>query len=409
MPGLHLRTKTSLPPTAFFSALLISRSMRIMLRLLVILFLTSYLTTTVAASDIDLSKSKIAPEMENVPGGAIVKVNVTLKNTGNRPSDGTDLTIGFPQNGFIIRIDELPELKRDEEAQEITARVDIPAGEEYLFSFDLLAPRSEINKFISTHIEVRNLLANDLVAARWNADASVKITSIPTKDGILIGGLRFNPPPVGLLVWLGIAVLMFVWLRSRMKWIATHPKASLVTSNVRKIPSLGIVALVMFPLGSMMVAGGMAWRDLQTMTDWKESQATILGRREVVRTSKDNRTAVQIRKGIQSRSTTIRKPEFALKYLVDDREVISSGFDTGSSINVGSQIIGKAAIDELVTGETITCWYDPADPTVVVVRRGIGGSSFFYGLLPLPFLFFGLWQLRRTRNCVRELEMIESK
>ncbi len=385
-----------------------SPPVRIMFRLLIILFLTSYLTTTVSASDIDLSQSKISPEMEKVPGGAIAKVNVILKNTGNRPSDGTDLTIGFPENGFFIRIDELPELKRDDEAREITARVNIPAGEEYRFSFDLLAPRSEINKSISMHIEVRNLLANDLVAARWNSDASIKITSVPTTGGIVIGGLRFNPPPIGLVVWLGCAVLLFVWLRSRMNWIAKHPKASQVTSNVRQLPSYGIAALVMFPLGSMMVAGGMAWRDLQTMTNWKESQATILGRREVVKTSKDDRSAVEIRKGIQSRKTTIRKPEFALKYLVVDREVISSGFDTGSSINVGSQIIGKAAIDEMVTGQTITCWYDPADPAIVVVRRGFGGASLFYGLLPLPFLCFGLWQLRRIRNCARDLEMIES-
>lgn len=33
-----------------------------------------------------------------VPGG----VNVVLKNTGDKPSDGTDLTIGFPQNGLTL-------------------------------------------------------------------------------------------------------------------------------------------------------------------------------------------------------------------------------------------------------------------------------------------------------------------
>ena len=369
-----------------------------MFRLLAILFLTSCLTTTVAASDIDLSQSKIVPETEKVPGGAMVTVNVVLKNTGDKPSDGTDLTIGFPQNGFIIRIDGLPEVKRNDEEREVTARVNIPAGEEYRFSFDLLAPRSEVSNFLSTHIEVRNLLANDLVAARWNSDVSIKITSVPTKSQIVIGGLIFNPPPIGLAVWMACAVVMFVWLRSRMKWIAGHSKASQVASDVNRIPAYGIVALVMFPLGSMMMAGGMAWRDLQTLTSWKESQATILGRREVVKASKEDRSAEEIRRGIQSRKAITRYPEFALKYLVGDREVISSGFDTGSSINVGSQIIGKAAIDDLVAGKTITCWYDPADPAIVVVRRGFGGASLFYGLLPLPFLCFGLLALRKVSN-----------
>ena len=369
-----------------------------MFRLLAILFLTSCLTTTVAASDIDLSQSKIVPETEKVPGGAMVTVNVVLKNTGDKPSDGTDLTIGFPQNGFIIRIDGLPEVKRNDEEREVTARVNIPAGEEYRFSFDLLAPRSEVSNFLSTHIEVRNLLANDLVAARWNSDVSIKITSVPTKSQIVIGGLIFNPPPIGLAVWMACAVVMFFWLRSRMKWIAGHSKASQVASDVNRIPAYGIVALVMFPLGSMMMAGGMAWRDLQTLTSWKESQATILGRREVVKASKEDRSAEEIRRGIQSRKAITRYPEFALKYLVGDREVISSGFDTGSSINVGSQIIGKAAIDDLVAGKTITCWYDPADPAIVVVRRGFGGASLFYGLLPLPFLCFGLLALRKVSN-----------
>jgi hypothetical protein len=392
---------------AFFLPHPFSPSVRIISRLIAILFLTNCLTTTVAASDIDLSQSKIAPEMERVPGGAVVTVNVILKNTGNKPSNGTDLTIGFPENGFFIRIDELPEFKRDDEAREISARVNIPAGEEYRFSFDLLAPRSEVNNFISMHIEVRNLLANDLVAARWNSDASIKITSVPTKGGIVIGGLRFNPPPIGLVVWMVCGVVMFVWLRSRLKWIAEHAKASQAASDVSRIPSSGIVALVMFPLGAMMMAGGMAWRDLQTITSWKESQATILDRREVVKTSKADRSAAEIRKGIQSRKITIRKPEFALKYLVVDREVISSGFDTGSSINVGSQIIGKAKIDELVAGKTTTCWYDPADPTVVVVRRGFGGACLFYALLPLPFLCFGLWQLRKVSTAVRNLEKSE--
>ncbi|MEQ1828908.1 MAG: DUF3592 domain-containing protein [Pirellula sp.] len=364
-----------------------------MSRLLAFLFLTNCLTTTVAASDIDLRQSKIAPETEEVHGGAMVTVNVVLKNTGDKPSDGTDLTIGFPQNGFIIRIDELPEFKRNDEEREVTARVNIPAGEEYRFSFDLLAPRSEVSNFLSTHIEVRNLLAKDLVAARWNSDVSIKITSAPTKSQIVFGGLRFNPPPIGLAVWMACAVVMFVWLRSRK-----------VSSNASRIPAYGIVAMVMFPLGSMMIAGGMVWRDLQTLTSWKESQATILGRREVVRASKEDRSAAEIRRGIPSRKSITRKPEFALKYLVGDREVISSGFDTGSSINVGGEIIGQAAIDDWVAGKTITCWYDPADPAIVVVRRGFGGACLFYGLLPLPFLCFGcfvLWQLREVGNSVR--------
>jgi Protein of unknown function (DUF3592) len=361
-----------------------------MTRFVSMFILNVVICARVAASDIDLSQSKITPVTEKVPGGMMVTVNVVLKNTGDKPSDGTDLTINFPQGGFLIWDDALPGLKRDDVAREFTARVDIAAGEEYRFAFDLLASRNEVGNHLSTHIEARNLLADDLVAARWNSDVSIKIKSIPTKEGIVIGGLTFNPPPIGVALWLICAVVMFVWLRSR------------------GIPALALVALVMIPVAFMMIAGGMAWRDLRTMTSWPESQATILGRREVVQSSTDNRTASEKNRGIGKRNTASRKPEFALKYQVGELEVISSGFDTGSSINLGGQILGLAAMDDWVAGKTIPCWYDPADPSIVVVRRGFGGAILLYGLFPLLFLWFGLRQLRKVSRAIKQQDEPES-
>ncbi|MES2788603.1 MAG: DUF3592 domain-containing protein [Planctomycetota bacterium] len=371
-----------------------------MTRLLAILFLTSCLTSTVVAADIDLSQSKITPEADKVPGGTMVTVNVVLKNTGDKPSDGTDLTISFPQNGFFMRIDELPELKRNDDEREVTARLNIPAGEEYRFAFVLLAPRSEVGKNLSMHIEVRNLLADSLAAARWNSDVSVKITSVPTTEGIVIGGLRFYPAAGWLLGWMVCGGLMFLWIRARLQWVREHPQCSVVPlpADVRRMSAFGLVSLVMFPLAFMMVAGGMAWRDLQTLTSWKEAQATILDRREVVKTSSDNRP------GQQRRTSSTHTPEFALKYHAGEREVISTGFVTGWTIHIGGQVTGKADMNDWVPGKTIPCWYDPADPGNVVVRRGFGIANLFFGLLPLPILWFALRQLRKLSNAVRRLE-----
>ena len=371
-----------------------------MTKLLAILFLTSCLTSTVVATDVDLSQSKITPEAEKVPGGMMVTVNVVLKNTGDKPSDGTDLTISFPQNGFFMRIDELPELKRDDNEREVTARVNIPAGEEYRFAFVVLAPRSEVGKTLSMHIEVRNLLADSLTAARWNSDVSIKITSVPTTDGVVIGGLRFHPAAGWLLGWLVCGGLMFVWIRARLQWVREHPKCNVLPlpTDVRRMPPFGIVSLVMFPLAFVMVAGGMAWRDLQTLTSWKEAQATILDRREVVKTSSDNRP------GKQRRTSSTRTPEFALKYQAGEREVISTGFVTGWSLHIGGQVTGKSDMNDWVPDKTIPCWYDPADPGNVVVRRGFGVVSLFFGLIPLPILWFGLRQLRKLSDAVRRLE-----
>lgn len=374
-----------------------------MTRLLTILLLISCLTSTVVAADIDLNQSTITPEAKKVPGGMMVTVNVVLKNTGDKPSDGTDLTISFPQNGFFMRIDELPELKRNDNEREVTARLNIPAGGEYRFAFVLLAPRSEVGKTLSTHIEVRNLLADSLDTARWNSDASIKITSVPTTEGIVIGGLRFYPAAGWLLGWMVCGGLLFVWIRARLQWVREHPQCGVVSvpADVRRMPAFGIVSLVMFPLAFMMVAGGMAWRDLQTLTSWKEAQATILDRREVVKTSSDNRP------GKQRRTSSTQTPEFALKYHAGEREVISTGFVTGWTIHIGGQVTGKADMNDWVPGKTIPCWYDPADPGNVVVRRGFGVVSLFFGLLPLPLLWFALGQLRKLSNAVRRLEECE--
>jgi hypothetical protein len=204
--------------------------------------------------------------------------------------------------------------------------------------------------------------------------------------------------------------VLFVWIRGRLKWVQEHPKFHRVplAAEVRRIPAAAIVALVMVSLAFLMVAGGVAWRDLQTLRNWKEAQATILDRREVVKTSRDDRTASEIRKGIASRKTTTRTPEFALKYQAGEREVISSGFEAGWSIHFGGQVQGKADMDSWVAGATIPCWYDPADPGNVVVRRGLSIACLLFALFALPILWFGLRQLRKVNNAVRRLEESDS-
>ena len=174
------------------------------------------------------------------------------------------------------------------------------------------------------------------------------------------------------------------------------------------MPPFAIVLMVMIPLAFLMVLGGMTWRDLQTLTSWKEAQATILDRREVVQADEDR----WHKDGRRKKTGVTRTPDFALKYQAGEREVISSGFATGPTLHIGSQILGKAETDEWVTGKTIPCWYDPSDPGIVVVRRGFGGAyilfGLFFGLVPLGILWFGFRQLRKVSAAVRRLDEIES-
>lgn len=347
---------------------------------------------------VDLSQSTATSDLQTVPAGTVVTVNVVLRNTGDSASQATDVRVRFPHNGFLVRIDELPQLKRDDEEREVTAVVDIPAKGEYRFSFDLLASRKEAQHTLSSDIEVRNFLAD----ARLDTAFSIKISSAPSTAGVVIGGLRFHPAAFWLLGWMICGCLFFVWIRSRLQWLREHPKSSMLPSDVRRLPALALVALIMVPLAFLMVAAGLAWRDLQSLTTWKEAQATILDRREVIKTE------TQKEPGKRRRTSTTRTPEFALKYQAGGHEIISSGFDTGTSLHIGGQVLGKAAMEEWIAGKTIPCWYDPADPANVVVRRGIGGAYIFF-LLPLPILWFGLRQLQKVRKAFRQLDELESE
>jgi hypothetical protein len=46
---------------------------------------------------------------------------------------------------------------------------------------------------------------------------------------------------------------------------------------------------------------------------------------------------------------------------------------------------------------TVPCWYDPANPTDVVVIPGFGGAYLFL-LAPLALLFYGVMAIRRPHR-----------
>lgn len=354
--------------------------------------------TQSAFAGVDFSQSTVDSKESSVPSGSVITVEVALKNSGDREAEGTDVRIRFPHNGFLVRIDELPDQKRDDHDREATARVDIPAGGEIRFTFDLLAPRGSAQKRLSADIEVRNFQAD----ARLDTEFSTMITSEKTTEGVVLGGLRFHPAAFWLLGWLMFGGWLYVWLRARLAWVREHPRSAALAADVRGMPPFMMVVLLMIPIGFLLVFGGLAWRDLATLTSWKEAPATILDRREVVKTDSRNEP------GRPRRTSTTRTPEFALKYRAGEREIVSSGFDTGTSLHIGGQVMGKAAMDEWLPGKTIPCWYDPAQPTHVIVRRGFGGA-YIFALLPLPILWFGLRQLRKLSAAVRRLDESDSQ
>ncbi len=143
----------------------------------------------------------------------------------------------------------------------------------------------------------------------------MKITNVPTTAGIVLGGLRFHPAAAWLLGWMVFGGVMFVWIRSRLKWVQKHPQFHKVpqAAEVRRIPAFGVTALVMISLAFLMVAAGMAWRNLQTLRNWQEAQATILDRRESGENLSRRQDSIRNSKGIPSRKTHDAHPRIRIE------------------------------------------------------------------------------------------------
>jgi hypothetical protein len=145
----------------------------------------------------------------------------------------------------------------------------------------------------------------------------------------------------------------------------------------------------MVSLGFWTLFGVMAWRDYASLTRWRETTCTVLGGRLSAQpTTRTRRAAAG-----QSTDETNYVPVLGLKYAADGREMLSSGYDTGSRLGIGGRGGRTEELAQWTVGGLTSCWYDPADPTDVVVLRGFGGS-YIFALFPVPVFLIGALRIR---------------
>jgi hypothetical protein len=217
----------------------------------------------------------------------------------------------------------------------------------------------------------------------WVHGTTTIDTRVP-EGGVRVGGLRIS---VAGMLTLG--------------WLAATALACLVAGAMGRGegffgPRAGVFAIMIAAAFWLMFAA-MAWRDYRALFEWRETTGTIIGRRVVSQTVTDSRPRGSGGgSGYATRSSEVSKPEFALRYTADGREMLSTGYDTGSSLRVGG---GKAQLAkefrEWTVGAQVPCWYDPRDPRDVVVKRGFGGA-YLFALLPLIPFAMGVMILRRA-------------
>jgi hypothetical protein len=202
-----------------------------------------------------------------------------------------------------------------------------------------------------------------------------------------IGGVRVTRAGLVVLAVLAAGLLLWLVLRGMAGPAvrATDDHSGLGSVLASRIGPGSAAAAITIAVGFWVLFASMAWRDYQSLS-WPETTCTILGGRLSAQST--------TRSGSSSPSTAPRDdtnyvPVLGLRYLVDGRETYSSGYDTGSRLGIGGRGGRTEELAQWAVGATTPCWYAPADPLDVVVRRGFGGA-YLFALFPVPVFWLGL-------------------
>lgn len=328
----------------------------------------------------DFSTSEITTANTTVIEGDVAHFKVMLRNRGDEPATAAHVRIQWPVMGHVVEITGLENPQADEQSRATTGSVSLPPGGERVLGVAVLAPRDEGGASLSLTVQVAHY---HTMTEHWFHGA-ITIDTRPRTDGIRMGGLRIAPAGVITLLWL---VATAVAVAAVAKIAAGRGGGALFS------PCAGVFG-IMLAVGFWLIFAAMAWRDYRVLTAWQETTATIVGRRVTVQSvSTTQRRGTG--SGMESRQQDVAKPEFALRYSVDGHLMFSTGYDTGSSLRRGG---GRAQLErefrEWTVGAQVPCWYGPADPADVVLKRGFGGA-YLFALLPLLPFWIGWTRLRR--------------
>ena len=327
----------------------------------------------------DFTASEIIPVSKTVIEGDVAHFKVWLRNRGDEPATAAQVTIRWPLMGHLVEFSGLDDAKIDHDAREVTASVSLPVNGERVVDVAVLAPRDSGGRLLSTTVRIIHF---HTMAESW-IHGKVEIDTRIRSDGVRIGGFRITTAGLVTLGWLVCTAVVVSLAQS----LAGRGAESRFFG-----PRTGATAM-MIAIGFWLIFAAMAWHDYRVLYQWKETTGTIIGRRVEIQTVSSNQ---RLSSGAtsQTRQSDVSKPEFAVRYSVDGRELLSTGYDTGSSLRIGG---GKAQLEkefrEWTVGARVPCWYDPNDPTDIVVKRGFGGA-YIFALLPL-FPFWMGWRILR--------------
>lgn len=347
-----------------------------------LLALTAAPATSSAGEKPDFSSTVVSHAPDTPREGDLITFTVTARNTGADAADPAWIVFDWPESGYYIGVRGLDQSEVDHEGRRLEGYVLIPAGAERRIEVDILTPRDSGGLTFSARVRVSQL---NFGVDHYDSH-SVAIDSRIAAGGASFGGLRVTPAGVAVLAW--FAAFPLVWI---VVSLLTSRHGANRSRRWRTSP-VALTFMLMLPLAFWAFFAVMAWRDYQSLTSWPRTECTVMGRRVVAQSVSSTGTG-----RTRSTNNTVYSPELALRYAVGGDTVISTGYDTGSSLRIGGRARREQETLGWTVGTVIPCWYDPADVRDVVVHNGFGGA-YLFALLPLPLFWFAFASVGRSHR-----------
>ncbi len=90
----------------------------------------------------------------------------------------------------------------------------------------------------------------------------------------------------------------------------------------------------------------------------------------------------------ETADAVLYRPEVRIRFEVAGETIVTSTYDIRNAYSAGRDD-KQAAADRFVKGRKYRCWYDPADPGVVVLVRGYNWWFWLLFVLPVAFILTG--------------------
>jgi hypothetical protein len=321
----------------------------------------------------DFSRSTIALDPAAPKEGDVVTFLVHVRNSGDEPAPFTEVEFELPLEAMFVDATGLDGAKIDPADKVVAATIDLPAGADRQFSVRMVVPHDAGGRSLSPHLKVRYAHAG----VEFYGGEPVTIDTRVANTGVVLGGVRFNPAS---LVVLGVLLL--------------YPVLRVLTGSRKE--SKGPVLMIVIAVGFLSIFAGMAWHDWRTISEFQQSSCTILDSRLRIETSPSSTSSSSSPPG-RRQNTTTYEPLLAMRYADNGREVIGTGYSTGSRLQIGRGSSTISEYERFKIGAQAPCWFDPDDPTRIMVLPGFGGA-YVFAVLPLGLLFGGVWALFSRRR-----------